>query len=344
MDGRRSRGVSRARSPAISYKHDRPREKIKDCCRKIVAFMCTQVGVGALILCYTMIGALGFMRVERSTENPQLHKVMAMRNRTVRSLFKVAVVNNVFNKYTFDSDANKVLKQYQSDLVQIFRHGYDERPLEEIWTFPAALMFSLSIITMVGYGNMVPKTSAGKILTMVYALFGIPLYVLYFKNMGKIFAGCFKWGYRRLYECSTEKDDSAPPKRIVVPSTACLWVILAYILTGAVMFSEWEQWGFLDSTYFCVTSLCKLGMGDLVPGADVSASTHGNQTKLVINFIYMLLGLGLVAMCYNLMREEIRIKVNETQEDFNQCLEDTKLRLQRSCRKCRSQKAEYDDY
>lgn len=52
--------------------------------------------------------------------------------------------------------------------------------MEEVWSFPAALMFCLSIITMVGYGNMVPKTKEGKILTMVYALFGIPLYILYF--------------------------------------------------------------------------------------------------------------------------------------------------------------------
>lgn len=59
---------------------------------------------------------------------------------------------------------------------------------------------------------------------------------------------------------------------------------------GAIMLSEWEKWDFLDSTYFCVTSLGKVGFGDLVPGADVNASNHGNQTKLVINFVYILLG------------------------------------------------------
>jgi len=40
------------------------REKVKDCCRKMVAFMCTQVGVGALIIGYTIIGAVGFMHIE----------------------------------------------------------------------------------------------------------------------------------------------------------------------------------------------------------------------------------------------------------------------------------------
>lgn len=50
--------------------------------------------------------------------------------------------------------------------------------------------------------------------------------------MGTIFAGCFKWVYRRIYECSTEKEGNR--KKVIVPSTACLWVIFAYILTGTV--------------------------------------------------------------------------------------------------------------
>ncbi|XP_030756208.1 TWiK family of potassium channels protein 12 [Sitophilus oryzae] len=350
MDGpheRHARSVSRSRTPTrFAYAQPRQRRKhretLKDCCKKIVAFMCTQVGVGALLIGYTVIGAVVFTHLERRGNNTETIDVEAFRNSTVKKLFLVVMKNNILDRSGFNQDMNKVLKVHQDQVSQIFKHGYDERPVEEIWTFPAALMFCLSIITMVGYGNMVPKTFEGKILTMVYAIFGLPLYILYFRNMGTIFAGCFKWTYRRLYECSTEKDENR--KKIIVPSTACLWVIFAYILTGAIMFSEWEHWDFLDSTYFCVTSLCKIGFGDLVPGADVNASNHGNQTKIVINFLYMLLGLGLIAMCYNLMREEIRVKLKEMNEDFNQCLEDTKIRFLACCKRCRKRDLEYEDY
>ena len=36
------------------------------------------------------------------------------------------------------------------------------------------------------YGNLVPRTKWGKIVTMMYAVCGIPVYILYFKNMGKV--------------------------------------------------------------------------------------------------------------------------------------------------------------
>ena len=52
-----------------------------------------------------------------------------------------------------------------------------------------------------------------------------------------------------------------------MPSTTCLYVMTFYLLVGTVMFAEWEGWNYLDSIYFCVTSLLKIGFGDFVPGA-----------------------------------------------------------------------------
>ena len=52
---------------------------------------------------------------------------------------------------------------------------------------------------MCRYGNLVPRTEYGKIVTIVYAVFGIPVYILYFMNMGKVFARLFKWIYTQLY-------------------------------------------------------------------------------------------------------------------------------------------------
>jgi hypothetical protein len=42
-----------------------------------------------------------------------------------------------------------------------------------------------------------------------------------------------------------------------------------YILLGAALFKAWENWGYLDASYFCFISLSSIGFGDLVPGAAV---------------------------------------------------------------------------
>ncbi|KAF5282990.1 hypothetical protein FQA39_LY04861 [Lamprigera yunnana] len=301
------------------------KEKIKDCCRKVIAFMCTQVGVGGLVVGYTVVGAFAFRYIEQQDKVLQINQYA---DGCLEDLWEVTSTVNTVDEPLFRSKMDYVLLNYQNHMVELFRKGFRGRSPQDVWSFPAALMFSLSIITMIGYGSMTPKTTWGKALTVVYAVFGIPLYILYFMNMGEVLAGCFRWVYTRLYECSSDHyTDEDRSKRIVVPSRACLWVICGYVLTGTVMFAIWEKWNYLDSVYFCVTSLCKIGFGDLVPGANIQDSKGGSQTKLVINFIYMLIGLGLVAMCYNLMREEIQVKAKEFREDLAQCLEDTRTHV-----------------
>lgn len=337
------RGLPRARSSIKSRSSSSttgsvdPREKIKDCCRKVVAFMCTQVGVGGLVVGYAIVGAFGFISVEMAHDNKQNSVVKKVTERCAGRLWELTVTENVFNETLWKKESGQVLLDFQRELTDAVKSGYDGRTGEEIWSFPAALMFCLSIFTMIGYGNMTPKTPLGKGLTVVYAVFGIPLYVLYFMNMGKILATSFRWLYIRLVECSSSSRAAAAkrneggqvaaatPARVIVPSTACLWVIGGYVLSGTVMFAEWEKWNYLDSVYFCMTSLCKIGIGDFVPGQNISDSREGNQTKLVINFVYLLLGMGLVAMCYNLMREEVRVRAREMKRDFKRCLDDVQI-------------------
>ena len=101
--------------------------------------------------------------------------------------------------------------------------------------------------------------------------------------------------------------------QVIVPSTTCLWVVAIYLLLGTIMFAEWEGWNYLDSVYFCVISLTKIGFGDLVPGtSDHDAGMH--EVKLVINFVYILLGMAIVAMCYYLLREEVTVKMNQFED------------------------------
>ena len=62
--------------------------------------------------------------------------------------------------------------------------------------------------------------------------------------------------------------------QVIVPSTTCLYAMTIYLVAGTVMFAEWEGWNYLDSLYFCFTSLAKIGFGDLVAGASMHLYTE----------------------------------------------------------------------
>jgi potassium channel subfamily K, invertebrate len=171
--------------------------------------------------------------------------------------------------------------------------------------------------------------------------------------MGKVLAATFKWLYTWFHDCSRDADKEniseieegsslqlpRTKKKIIVPSTACLWVISFYIAGGTITFKAWEGWDYWDSVYFVVISLCKVGFGDFVPGSSTKDSEVGSQSKLVINFIFLLFGMALVAMCYILMREEVREKLHEIKEDAKMCMEDISQKFV----KCFGNSNRYDD-
>ena len=62
----------------------------------------------------------------------------------------------------------------------------------------------------------------------------------------------------------------------------------------------------MDGSYFCFISLSTIGFGDIVP------KTNGDL-DLEFNFIfcsvYLMLGMALIAMCFNLMQQDVVQKI-----------------------------------
>ena len=49
---------------------------------------------------------------------------------------------------------------------------------------------------VVGYGHIAPKTSWGQVITILYAIFGIPLTLFTITNLGFIMATAFRFIYK----------------------------------------------------------------------------------------------------------------------------------------------------
>ncbi|KAL6432871.1 hypothetical protein ACFW04_006315 [Cataglyphis niger] len=105
-----------------------------------------------------------------------------------------------------------------------------------------------------------------------------------------------------------DESDSYDPQHVTVPLTLCLAIMVGYIWGGAILFSEWEDWNMLDGSYFCFVSLSTIGFGDIVPGEKIY-SGEGLDLSFIFCSMYLMLGMALIAMCFNLMQEEVIAKV-----------------------------------
>lgn len=96
-------------------------------------------------------------------------------------------------------------------------------------------------------------------------------------------------------------------KRVTVPIYISLMLIAGYIAIGALLFTLWEKdWDYLIGSYFCFITLTTIGFGDYVPGTSVDS--WGAQEKLILCCMYLIFGLALIAMSFDLMQEEVRNK------------------------------------
>ncbi len=74
-----------------------------------------------------------------------------------------------------------------SALLHDFYSNFTERSLKKdpySWSYPGALFYAATIITTIGYGNIACETLAGRILTILYALVGIPLFLAIMSRLG----------------------------------------------------------------------------------------------------------------------------------------------------------------
>jgi len=105
---------------------------------------------------------------------------------------------------------------------------------------------------------------------------------------------------RRLFtSCTTDTSD------VHVPLNVSLLLLVGYVLLGSLLFGLWEpDWNVLVGSYFCFVTLSTIGFGDFVPGTSLDA--WSSTPKLVLCSLYVVCGLALLAMCFDLMQDQVR--------------------------------------
>lgn len=77
-----------------------------------------------------------------------------------------------------------------------------------------------------------------------------------------------------------------PPMSYIkpVPIWLCVFLVIGYIVGGALLFSSWEGWTLLDSAYFCFITLTTIGSGTSFMALNYKFKLWRNGGKNLIQF------------------------------------------------------------
>ncbi|XP_032527599.2 potassium channel subfamily K member 15 [Danaus plexippus] len=176
--------------------------RVRHYLRALLAFLFSNVGVVVLVVAYTIAGAFMFQAIEGASEMERVNNMTRERDITAQYLWQNATLTfNMFNETALKESINEELTRYQATIVRAARGGWDGGRSSRQWSFSSAFLYSLTVITTIGYGHLSPRTSWGKIMTILYALLGMPLFLLYLSNVGELLASWFKCIYALVCLC-----------------------------------------------------------------------------------------------------------------------------------------------
>ncbi|KDR14501.1 hypothetical protein L798_10198, partial [Zootermopsis nevadensis] len=168
------------------------------------------------------------------------------------------------------SDYEKVVQEAVRGGVSLPQDPNNPAPQPTRWNFLQAVFFASTVLTTIGYGNIVPATFSGRVFCIVFALVGIPLTLSVIASMGHIFATAVSSLYARVRKHLPPAPGiltrvSIAARRSLMAVAAILFLFL-YLAAGAGLFMLWEEdWTFFEGFYFCFVTMTTIGFGDLVP-------------------------------------------------------------------------------
>ncbi|CAO1434344.1 unnamed protein product [Diamesa hyperborea] len=191
-------------------------------CQKAPKSRCiSAIGVFILVIAYTVMGSILFVSLEGDLEESDgIETAVAaskpyprnneannaeLRTRTVDRLWSITEDLNILYKENWTRLAAQEVQIFQETILhalklsraqQILNVKQPNTPYK--WTYASAFLYSLTLITTIGCGGVSPKSQWGRIAALLYALFGIPIILLYLSTMGDGLSSAMRCIFKRL--------------------------------------------------------------------------------------------------------------------------------------------------
>jgi len=258
---------------ANKLKKDRSKEKHTMIESVIRLFKAT-----ALLAVVILAGIFAFMEMESDHYEKEVEKNLLIKAEIELSF---PVLDNI-------TDILSLTSQYNEELDNIIRERYYNYTnvtlwdqLEENgfistyavvnpWKFENSAWFVFTIVTTIGYGQIVPITDWGRAFFIIYSIPSI-ISMAYFVKM--------------LMNCYTTCPCKMGSLRTQVITLPLVFFIYLYI--SGWLFHVCEGWSVVEGVYFTWVTISTIGFGDYTPSDDTDAIENMIILFVIVNGLFM---------------------------------------------------------
>ncbi|KHJ88659.1 Ion channel [Oesophagostomum dentatum] len=227
------------------------------------------------------------------------------------------------------------------DLVALIRDGASgglTSPRER-FDYLGSLFFSATVISTIGFGSSTPRTTCGRVLTIVYGVVGCTSCVLFFNLFLERFVTALSYFLRYFHEKKIQRrmmrnSGTSKPVTLLInnedycesasscdgpadgwrPSVYkvffCLFSISALLISSAALiYSHVEDWAYEEALYFCFISFATIGFGDYVSNQK-DVTKMNRDVYRFLNFAMLTLGACCFYCLFNVSSIVVRQLLN----------------------------------
>ncbi|KAH8254110.1 hypothetical protein KR032_008498 [Drosophila birchii] len=223
----------------------KPSSCFRRCSGQLLKLLLSTPGLVLLVIGYSILGALIFPLLEAPQDLSKSAAIAKSREDCLRELWIITEKLNVLYERNWTMLVHEQLRRFEGSIVAATRQGsggsgssgggggvhfqggsasalghfgYDAGDSQS-WTFSEALLYSVTVITTIGHGSLTPRTAAGKLATIFYALVGVPLMLMCLSSLGALLADALQCTYVRLC-CQLQQQHHHQSQRRRKSSTA----------------------------------------------------------------------------------------------------------------------------